>query len=192
MAKKYEFKPDKPRSGWLTRLHLTQLQRRALLKWSLYGLVLLVLSVLQDVILCRFSLYGATTELVPCGIFLICLLEGSERGSVFALVASLLYLFSGTAPGPYAMVSIIILAVVMTAFRQGYLQKGFSAAMLCTGVAMVVYELAVFAIGLFLGLTLPSRLTGFLITAALTMLAAPILYSLLLSIGTIGGETWKE
>lgn len=192
MARKYEFKPDKPYSGFFEKLYLTRKQRKSLLKWALYALVLLVLGVLQDVILCRFRLFGATTELVPCAIFLICLLEGAESGSVFSLVASLLYLFSSTAPGAYAMVIITALAVFTCIFRQAYLQKGFGAAMLCTGAAMVLYELLVFAIGLFLGLTHLGRAGAFLLTAALSMVAAPVLYPLFLSIESIGGETWKE
>ena len=43
MAKNYEFRPDKPQVSWLSKLHLTQLQRQALLKWTLYALLLLVL-----------------------------------------------------------------------------------------------------------------------------------------------------
>ena len=192
MAKKYEFKPDKPRSGLLNKLYLTQKQRRDLLHWTLYGVVLLVLSVLQDVILCHFRVFGASTELVPCAIFLICILEGAHRGSVFALVASLAYLFSGTAPGPYAMVFITVFAILVTIFRQALLQSSFSAAMLCTGMAMVAYEIAVFAIGLFLGLTHLGRWYGFLLSAVMSLLTAPVLYPILLSIGSIGGEPWKE
>lgn len=192
MAKKHQFRPDKPRAGVLSKLYLTKKQRRSLLKWLLYGLVLLVLSILQDVILCRIRLFGATTELVPCGIFLICILEGTHTGSVFALAASLAYLFSGTAPGTYAMVFIVMLAVLVCIFRQAYLQKGFSAAMLCTAIAMLAYELAVFAIGLFLGLTVPDRIIGFCITAVLSLIAAPVLYPIVLSIGSLGGEAWKE
>lgn len=192
MAKKYEFKPDKPRSGWLSKLYLTGLQRKALLKWSLYGLVLLVLSVLQDVILCRFHLFGATTELVPCGIFLICVLAGTEQGSLFALISAALYLFSGTASGPYSMVFITVLAIGVCILRQAFLQKGFAAAMLCTALAMVLYLLLNFFIAMFLGLTYMGRIGGVFITAVLSLIAAPILYPLLLSIGSIGGEAWKE
>ena len=130
MAFKKEFKSDKPHSGFWGKLYLTQKQRKGLLKWSLYGALLLVLSLLQDVVLCRVHLWGATTELVPVGIFLICILEGAESGSIFALVSSLLYLFSGTAAGPYSMVFITFLAVGVTIFRQAYLQKGFGSAML--------------------------------------------------------------
>lgn len=192
MAKKHEFKPDKPQTSLLSHLLLTARQRKVCLKWGLYMLMLLVLSILQDVLLCHFRIMGASTELVPCGIFLICLLEGSENGSIFSLVASALYLFSGTAHGPYSMVAITVLAIVLCIFRQAFLQQGFSAAFLCTGAAMVLYELCMFAFGLFLGLTLLSRIYGFLITAGLSLIAVPILYPILKAIGSIGGEAWKE
>lgn len=192
MAKKYEFKPDKPRSGLVSKLFLTQKQRKAVLKWVLYSLVLLALSVLQDVILCRFRLFGATTELVPCGIFLICLAEGLERGCIFSLVASCVYLFSGSAAGNYSIVFITALCVGVTFFRQSYLRKGFSATMLCTAAAMLVYELAVFAIGLFFSLTTFDRIGAFCLTALMTLLSAPILYPIVNAISTIGGEAWKE
>ena len=155
-------------------------------------MVLLVLSLMQDVILCRARLFGATSELVPCAIFLICIVEGTQKGSVFALVSALAYLFSGTAVGAYAMVLITALAVFMSIFRQSYLQKGFAAAMLCTGLAVFAYEIALFAIGVFLGHTYPGRFGGFCITAGLSFLAAPILYPLVQFIASIGGDTWKE
>lgn len=190
--KKNEFRPDKPYSNWLSKLYLTQKQRKNLLKWVLYALVLLVLSLLQDIVLCNFRLFGATTELVPCGIFLICLLEGSQRGSVFALIAGLCYVSSGSAPGVFSLVPITVLAVFVTLFRQSYLQKGFLVAMICCAVALVLYEMITFAFGAFFGYTLWHRFVGFLITAALSFAAAPILYPICLAIGTIGGETWKE
>ena len=190
MAKRYEFKPDRPRSGMLSKLILSPIQRRSLLKWTLYALVLVALSVLQDVLFSRVRLFGATTELVPCGIFLICLLEGLERGSVFSLVAALVYLFAGNSESYYIVVFIPAISIFITAFRQSYLQHGFGAAMLCTAVAMLLYELAVCFITIFLGLNLWRSLFRFLMTAALSLPAMPILYPILLSIG--GGDTWNE
>lgn len=190
--KKNEFRPDKTGKGFLSRLHLTQQQRKTLLKWVMYAIFLIATSILQDVILARIEIAGATTDLVPCAIVLITLAEGAETGCVFALVSSLLYLFSGTAPGPYAMVFITFLAVVLTAFRQGYLQKSFGATMLCTAVAMVVYELAIFAIGLFLRLTAMEYLNAFLLTAGFTLVLAPLQYVLVRSISKIGGQVWTE
>lgn len=190
MAKNYEFKPDKPYSGFWEKLLLTRLQRKALLKWSLYALALLVLSVVQDVLLSRLRIFGATTELVPCAIFLICLLEGLERGCVFALVASLAYLFSGTAAGVYSVVFITALAVGVTWLRQSWLQRGFGAALLCTGLAMVVYELATWAFGTFLGLTSLFRVGSFLVCAVLTLVTVPVMYPVFKAIG--GSEIWRE
>ena len=192
MAKNYEFRPDKPQVSWISKLHLTQLQRQALLKWTLYALLLLALSLLQDVVLSRFRLFGATTDLIPCAIILICIIEGSQKGSLFALISSCLYVFSGSAAGAYCLILITFLAIFVCIFRQGYLQKGFAAAMLCTVFAVAVYEAAVFIIGYLLGLTILNRWIGFAVTGGLSILCAPILYPIILSIASIGGDTWKE
>ena len=192
MAKKQEFRPDKPSISLLSRLMLTKKQQKTLFKWVFYGLFLAVLSVVQDVLLSRVRLFGATTELVPCAIFLICLMEGTHTGSVFSLIAGLLYLFSGTAPGPYSMVAIVFFSIGVCIFRQAYLQESLSSVMLCAGIAMLLYVLTNFAFGLFLGLTRFSRIHGFLITAGLSLLFAPVFYPVIKVINTFGGHSWKE
>lgn len=192
MAKKFDFRPDRPHSGFFSKLYLTQKQRKSLLKWVLYTLVLLVLSLLQDVMLCHVRIFGATTDLIPCGILLICLLEGSENGSVFALVSSLVYLFSGFSPGYTCVVFLTAIGVGICLFRQGYLQQGFRATLLCMALGLIVYELAIFATGLFLGLTPFDRIAGFGITTGLTYVAVPILYPVLQAIRSLGGNAWKE
>mgnify|MGYP003451421435 CR=1 FL=1 len=191
MIGKREFREDRPYSSFWNKLYITKKQRRSILKWALYGALLLTLSLLQDVVLARFSLYGATTELVPVGIFLICILEGGESGSVFALVSSLIYLFTGTPGGVYSMVFITLISIAVTIFRQAYLQKGFSAALLC-GAAVFLYQLLEFVITLFLGLTISGRFGGFMLTAAMSAVTIPVLYPIALSIESIGGQTWKE
>lgn len=192
MAKKHEFRPDKQRSTLLGYLFLTQKQQKTLLKWVFYAVFLVILSVVQDVLLSPVRIWGATTELIPCAIFLICIIEGLNTGSIFSLIAGLLYLFSGTAPGPYSMVSITFLSVGICMFRQTYLQASFSSASLCVAVAMLVYTFINFAFGLFLGLTPLSRFYGFLITAALTLLFVPVLYPIAKGIHAFGGRSWKE
>lgn len=192
MKKKNEFKKDKLEAPWLSRLYLTQKQRHAFYKWALMTLLLLVISVLQDVVLCRLRIYDATTDLVPCLIFLIAIIEGSQNGSVFALFAGMFYQFSGSAPGGFALVLVTAIAIGAAIFRQSYLQKSFGAALLTTGLAILVYELLVFALGWTIGLTVFSRLPGFLITAVLTLVAVPLLYPVVLAIAAIGGDIWKE
>ena len=192
MRKRHEFRPDKRKTSVLSQLWLTPKQQKVLLKWVFYAALLIGVSVVQDVVLSRVRLRGAATELVPCGIFLICILENSQKSCIFALVASLLYLFSGTAPGIYSMVSITFLGVGVSIFRQTYLQESFSSAVLCIAGAMVIYELVNFAFGLFLGLTYLSRFFSFLITAGLSLLAIPVLYPITKAISAIGGNSWRE
>ena len=192
MAKKYEFQPDKPYSTWLNKLQLTKLQQKQALKWGLYALLLVLVSVVQDVILCRLRIFGGTTDLVPCCIFLICALEGCHSGTLFALLASIGYLSSGSAPGPQVLVLITVLGALTAALQQAYLQPGLRGAMLCTLLAMVVYELAIFAFCLLLGLVTAGRVSAFLVSAVLSSLAVPALYLLARPITAIGGRSWKE
>lgn len=192
MAKKQEFRPDKPSISLLDRLILTKKQQRNLLKWVFYGLLLVLISVVQDVLLSRVRLLGATTELIPCTVFLICLIEGSHTGSIFSLVTGLLYLFSGTAPGPYSMVAIVFCSIGACILRQALLQESFSSVMLCTAGAMLLYVLSNFAFGWFLGLTRFSRIHGFFITAGLSLLTVPLFYPVAKAINAFGGQSWKE
>ncbi len=192
MRKKNEFRPDREQSSLLSKLYLTRQQRKRILKWSAYALVLLVLSLLQDVILWRLDVFGASTDLVPVGILLISVLEGPQRGSVFTLISSVVYLFSTAAPGPYALVLLTFAGVLSSIFCQAYLQKGFGTVALCTALALLLYELAVFAMGLFLGLTIPGRVVGFFMTSLLSWVSIPVLYPLCNSISSMGGNTWKE
>ena len=190
--KKYEFRPEIERNDILGKILLTKQQRQSVLRWLLFSMVCLAGLILQDVVMSRVSILGATTDLVPCCILAVCIMQGAESGCIFALIASLIYYFSGSAPGPYVIPLITAISIVAAIFRQGYLRKGFSALLLCAAVGLLLYELSIFGIGLFLGHTRLDRLVRFFLTALWTLATAPVLYPILLSIGKIGGETWKE
>jgi cell shape-determining protein MreD len=192
VAKKYDFRPDPEGSGDFGKLLLTRQQRRSLARWSLYAAVCILALLLQDVFLCRAELFGAVPDIVPCLILMICTMQGAEIGSIFALVASLLYLFSGTAPGVYSMVTITFLGVGSTLLRQVFLQDRFSSCMLCTLGATVLCQLGNFVFGLILGLTVPDRFFGFVITAVLSLLVVPLIYLVTKAIYRIGDQIWNE
>ena len=190
--KKNEFRPDTFREDVLGKLLMTRKQAMRLLRWLLFSAICLAGLLIQDVFMCRFTIFGTTTNLVPCCILAVCILQGAESGCVFALVGSMLYCFSGSAPGIFAIPLITVIAALTAIFRQAYLQKGFFTMLLCTAFALLFYELGTFFIGVFLGSTIMSRLPAFLIGTGLTLATVPILYPILLSIGKIGGEIWKE
>ena len=191
-GRKRDFRPDKNHSGALSKLYITKKQRRTLLKWLLMALVLIALSVVQDVILSRVRLFGAATDLVPAAILTVCIMLDPEVGSVFVLVASSLYWFSGSAPGPYVIVVMTVLGVVIGILRQSILRYGFLTVMLCAAAAVMLYELTVFGIGFFLGFTTLSRLGSFCLSGALSLAVMPLLYPVFAAIRKMGGETWTE
>lgn len=187
-----EFKPDTRSFNPLKRLYLTRQQRKRLLKWGLYAAVCVLLLVIQDVIMCHVSIFGGTTDLAVSAILLITVLEGSENGSIFVLAASLLYLFSGSSPGPYCVALLTCLGIGATLFRQAFWHRNVSSTVLCGGAAVMLYEMAVFVVGLLMRLTLLNRVGVFAVTGLLSWAVMLPLYPLFYAIGKIGGESWKE
>ena len=187
-----EFKPDPKAATWAKTFHLTIQQRLQLAKWALYVLTIVLCLVVQDVIMSRIRLFGATTDLAVCAILLITVIEGTDTGSLFVLIASTLYYFSGSAPGAYVIALMSFLGVAAVLLRQLYWHRSKGSIVLCTGIALMFYEIGLFVVGIAIGLTLPSRLIYFILTGAYSCLALIPLYSVIYKIGLIGGNTWKE
>lgn len=188
----FQFKPDPTRSDPMKVFHLTGHQRRRIVKWTLYALVVLAALLVQDTMLSRIRISGATTDLVACTVLLIGILEGPEEGGLFALLGSTFYHASGSAPGVYVIVLMTAVAIFAALFRQSYWSQSFSSIMLCSGLGLVVYELGLMVIGIFLNLTVWNRMGVFLLTALLSTVVLLPLYPLVRGIGQIGGEPWKE
>lgn len=187
-----EFKPD-PRPSTLRKtLRLTRQQRLRVLRWGLYVLTIVLALVVQDVVMSRVRIFGATTDLPVCVILLITVLEGTEVGSVFVLIASVGYYYSGTAPSAYAIGLLTFLGIAAVMFRQMYWNRSRGAIVLCAGLANLLYELGLFAAGLLQGLTHWGRWSAFVLCGVYSALLMIPLYPLLCKIGQIGGNTWKE
>ncbi len=190
--RKYEFRPDKVKTDFLGKLYLTPQQRKRLLRWLLFAVLLVVVSVLQDVVLCRMDIYGATTDLVPLTVFLICVQIGADRGAIFCLIAAMVYKFSGSAPGYYSMALIPVLALLAAMLRQSYFRRSFSSVFLCVTAAIVLYEMSVFVCGLIFLNTTPQRALRFLATGLLSAATCPILYPITKAIDNIGETSWTD
>ena len=189
---KAEFRPDSQGGGFLKMLHITQAQRDLYLKWGLYIAVLVIACMIQDVIMSQVTLFGATTDLVVCVILLITVIEGVDTGSLFVLIASCLYYFSGSSPGPLCVAIMSVLGIGACLFRQMYWHRNQGSIVLCAGLALMLYEIGIFAVGIFSKLTRWDRLSTFVTTGLLSIAVMIPLYSLINVIGQIGGNTWKE
>ena len=187
-----DFRPDSQESSILKMLHLTQAQRDLYLKWGLYIAILVIACMIQDVIMSQVSIFGATTDLVVCAILLITVIEGTEVGSLFVLIASCLYYFSGSSPGPVSVGLMTFLGIGACLFRQMYWHRNRGSIVLCAGLALLLYELGNFVVGIATELTHWNRLGVFVTTGLLSIAVMLPLYSLINRIGQIGGNTWKE
>ena len=187
-----DFKPDVQKATWAKTAKLTKLQQLRLTRWVLYVLTVVGCLVLQDVLMSQFSIFGATTDLPACAILLITVMEGTEIGSIFVLICSTLYYFSGNAPSAFCIGLMTFFGIGATLFRQMYWHRSKGSIILCSAIALTGYELGLFVVGLTSGLTHWGRLPSFALTAAFSCLVLIPLYSLIYKIGLIGGNTWKE
>lgn len=189
---KADFKPDSRRFDLAQRLYLSPLQQKKYLKWILFSVLSLFLLVLQDVLFSRISIYGATVDMVPCVLLMICVLQGAAEGCVFLLAGSLVYYLSGSSPGVYVLLLIPLFGTLAAAFRQAYLRKGFRTTLMCTGIALVLYETLSFLIALLLGVTRLGRTYVTMLSTGMTLLTLPVVFLLVWGICKIGGDQWKE
>ena len=187
-----DFKPDVQTATWSKTLRLTRLQQLRLTKWLLYALAVILSVVIQDVVMSKFSLFGATTDLPACTILLITVIEGTEVGSFFVLIASTLYYFSGNAPFAAVIGLMTVLGMAATLFRQMYWHRSKGSVILCAALALTGYEIGLFVVGLSSQLTHWGRFPSFVLTAVYSCLVQIPLHSLIYKIGLIGGNTWKE
>ena len=187
-----DFKPDVQKATWVKTTRLTKQQQLRLTRWALYVLTVVASVVLQDVIMSQVSLFGATTDLPACAILLITVLEGTEVGSIFVLLASTLYYFSGNAPTAFCIGLMVFFGIASTLFRQMFWHRSKGSIILCAAIAVTCYELGLFVVGVTSALTHWGRLPFFVLTAIYSCLVLIPLYSLVYKIGLIGGNTWKE
>ncbi|MBQ3487485.1 MAG: hypothetical protein IJA71_04280 [Clostridia bacterium] len=187
-----EFRQDSLGTGFLKKLYMTRRQRLRLLRWGSYILSCLAALLIQDNILSRLPIMGACIDLPAAVILLITVIEGTESGSIFVLLASTLYYFTGSAPGPYVVALMTVFGIGATLFRQAYWHRSRGAILLCACIALMLYEIGTFGGALFMKLTRWDRIGRFLLSGLYGCALMIPLYPLMHKFGSIGGHTWKE
>lgn len=174
------------------KLYLTPRQRSAILKWFLYSLSFLLILVLQDVIFSQIQIFGGTPCVTPMFILLVGLMEGPNRGGIFALCAGSFYAMSGVSMGSASLLLLTVTVVLLGAVRMAYLHDGFWPLMGCCALGLLIHDGGIFIAGAFLKLTTLNRWGSFFAGWLLACLSAPVFYPLAKVIGRIGAETWTE
>ena len=177
--------------------HLTKLQWQGILKWSLYGLLTLLVLLLQTVVLAKLPIWGARLTPLPALIVCVCVREGPEKGGVYAILAALLWCLSGADFGNLSVAVIPVGAILSAVLCRAVLTLRFLPTALCAFGVSLLNACVIFAFKLILPPTVPlivnpptvalENLWRVLLPGEiLSMVFMPIHYVLVKRIGRIG------
>ncbi len=168
--------------------HLTKLQWQGILRWSLYGLLTLLVLLLQTVVLSQLPVWGAKLTPLPALIVCVCVREGPEKGGLYALLASLLWCLSGADYGNLSLAVIPVGAMLSAVLCRAVLTLRFLPTALCCLAVTLANAAVIFVFKLILPPTiaLENLWRVLLPGAALSMAFVPLHYLLVKLIGRIG------
>lgn len=172
----------------LKYVHLTRLQWLGILKWSLYGLLTLLVLLLQTVLLAQLPIRGAKLDPMPALIVCVCVREGPEKGGVYAILAALFWCLSGAFFGNISVAVIPIGAILSAVLCRAVLTlRLLPTALCCLGVTLVNAS-AIFGFKLILPPTveLSNYWRVLLPGVGLSMAFVPLHYALVKLISRIG------
>ena len=178
----------------LQKLRITRQQWKIIFKWALYTVAFIATVVIQGVILNRQPLFGVRVNLVPYFIGCVCIVEGADAGSVFALIVSLAWALSG---GDLGFVSILVLTLGGMALgiaMDNLLRDHIGTCIACCFVLCLVHESAIFLLRLFLHTVTPRQYLRICLPGTLLGLPSSVifyyLFGLIHRVG--GGSAWNE
>ena len=172
----------------LKHLHLTTLQWLGILKWFLYGLLTLLVLLLQTVLLSKLPVLGVKLVPLTALIVCVCVREGPEKGGLYAILSTLFWCLSGSDFGNIS-VAIIPIGVMLSAILcRAVLTLRLLPTALCCLAVMLVNDSAVFIFKLILPPTvaLDNYWRVLLPGVGLSMAFVPLHYALVKLIGRIG------
>ena len=181
----------------LKYVHLTRLQWQGILKWSLYGLLTLLVLLLQTVVLSKLPVWGAKLTPLPALIVCVCVREGPEKGGVYAILATLFWCLSGADYGNLSVAVIPVGAILSAVLCRAVLTLRFLPTALCCLAVTLLNATVIFAFKLILPPTVPLIVNPptvapenfwrvLLPGAALSMAFVPVHYVLVKLISRIG------
>ena len=172
----------------LKYFHLTKRQWQGILKWSLYGLLTLLVLLLQTVVLAKKTGLAVKPALLPALIVCVCILEGPEKGGIYAILATLFWSLSGSDFGNISVAVIPIGAMLSAVLCRAVLTLRFLPTALCCLAVTLLNASAIFVFKLILPPTVaPDSFWRILLPGVLlSMLFMPVHYALVKLIGRIG------
>ncbi len=171
----------------LDKFYISPKQWWHILRWVLYSLLFLTAMILQTVILGKDGLWGHTPDLVALVIITVCLVEGSERGGLFALLTSTIWALAGIDRGALQILCLTVLPILGSHYGRrvlsiAYVPELLSCILILFITGSLQYFLRLFYDGIPSHLFITRMLPGILVT----LLFQPLVYWLVKSVEKIG------
>ena len=172
----------------LKHFHLTKLQWKSVLKWTLYCLLYLFILVFEDVLLAKLPMFGAKLSPLPLYIVVVCIREGPETGGVFAILGSLFWYLSGVDYGNLSVAVLPICSILAAVLCRAVLTVRLLPTWICCFAIGLLNESLIFLFKLILPpFTAASNYWRILLPGVLlTLPLVPPMYFLVKAIGRIG------
>lgn len=161
---------------------------RNIIMWVLYGLVCLLVMLVQTTVFGRVRFLGVKLSLMPMAMVCIGLWTEHEAAGLFGLVAGLCWCALGADDGALSIVTFPVIAILSGWLCDSVFARHLLPALLMSLGALLLHEGLAFLVKLYLG-SAPAALAVWVPrTAALSLLACPALYLLAKLIRKAGGS----
>ena len=177
----------------LQKLRITRQQWKIILKWALYAAAFLLTLVIQGVILSRRPLFGIKVNLVPYFVGCVCIIEGADSGSVFAMIVSFAWALAGADLGFVSILVLTLGGMGLGIAMENLLREHIVTCIVCCFVLCLVHESAIYLLRLFLHTVTARQYFRILVPGVLLGIpSCPVFYYLFRLIHRVGGgSTWN-
>ena len=146
------------------------------LMWTLYGVLFLLIAVLQTVVFGRARFFGVKLTLIPVCIACVSMLAGAEAGALYGLCCGTVWCFTGAAGGAMHIVLLTVCGAVIGYLCDRYLVRQLLSAVLMSLLALVFCQTILFLLQCYLGTVYIGMIAALPIQIGLSLLSCPLLY----------------
>ena len=146
------------------------------LMWTLYGVLFLLIAVLQTVVFGRARFFGVKLTLIPVCIACVSMLAGAEAGALYGLCCGTVWCFTGAAGGAMHIVLLTVCGAVIGYVCDRYLVRQLLSAVLTSLLALVFCQTILVLLQCYLGTVHIGMIAALPIQIGLSLLACPLLY----------------
>ncbi len=158
------------------------------LMWTLYGVLFLLLAVVQTVIFGHAQFFGVKLALIPVCVACVAMHAGAESGALYGLVCGAVWCFTGAAGGALHIVLLTLCGAAAGYLCDRYLVRQLLSALLMSLMALGACQSVLFLFECYLGTIHIGTAYTVPVQVGLSLLACPAVYLAAWAIRKVGAR----